>query len=190
MRCSRSQVVNGSRLSASAGASATSKHDEAEVAGLQHERERVDARDRRALVRFARSSRIRTTCPADPEQAIEIDAGGRRRLDVEHVERVDERDQFAARASPPPASAATSSCGPTIAGRRARTAGRAETRRPRRRLTRRRRWRSARDSSRRSSGGSAVVSVRSSCRARRSDSRSARASGHVFALSSPYAAKI
>ena len=34
---------------------------------------------------------------ADPEQAIEIDAGRRRRLDVEHVERIDERDQLAAR---------------------------------------------------------------------------------------------
>ena len=34
---------------------------------------------------------------ADPQQPIEIDAGRRRRLDVEHVERVDQRDQLAAR---------------------------------------------------------------------------------------------
>ena len=34
---------------------------------------------------------------ADPEQPAEIDAGGRRRLDVEHVERIDERDELAAR---------------------------------------------------------------------------------------------
>jgi hypothetical protein len=34
---------------------------------------------------------------ADPQQAIEFDAGRRRRLDVQHVERIDERHQLAAR---------------------------------------------------------------------------------------------
>ena len=34
---------------------------------------------------------------ADPQQPRQIDTGRRRRLDVEHVERVDQRDQLAAR---------------------------------------------------------------------------------------------
>ena len=97
IRCSRSQVVNGSRRSASAGASADVEHDEAEVAGLQHQRERADRLLERALVQIAAQSRVGDDVAADPQQPIEIDAGRRRRLDVEHVERIDQRDQLAAR---------------------------------------------------------------------------------------------
>ena len=97
MRCSRSQVVNGSRRMASAGASADVERDEAEVAGLQHERERADRLLERALIQIAAQPGIRHDVAADPEQPIEIDAGRRRRLDVEHVERIDERDELAAR---------------------------------------------------------------------------------------------
>ena len=187
MRCSRSHVVNGSRRIASAGASATSNDDQTEIAGLQHERERADRLLERALIHIAAHARIRHDVPADPEQAIEIDAGRRRRFDVEHVERIDERDELAARgrgrqhlqqqaraarrsradqlgqlaAREPAAEPCVEGGKPGRARRRIRRAG--------------------------SSGGSAVVSVRSSWRARSSDSRSARARGIVvFALSSPY----
>ena len=89
--------MNGSRRTASAGASADVEHHQAEVAGLQHERERADRLLERALIQVAAQPGIRHDVAADPEQPIEIDAGRRRRLDVEHVERIDERDELAAR---------------------------------------------------------------------------------------------
>ena len=73
IRCSRSQVVNGSRRSASAGASPDVEHDQTEVAGLQHERERPDRLLHRALVQVAAQPGIGHDVPADPEQPIEID---------------------------------------------------------------------------------------------------------------------
>ena len=73
------------------------ERDEPEVAGLQHERERPDGLLDRALIQVAAQTRVRHDMAADPEQAIEIDAGRRGRADVEHVERIDERDEFAAR---------------------------------------------------------------------------------------------
>jgi len=48
-------------------------------------------------VHVAAQPRIRDDVAADPEQPREIDPGGRRRFDVEHVERIDERDELAAR---------------------------------------------------------------------------------------------
>ena len=97
IRCSRSQVVNGSRRTASAGASATSKTTRPKLPAC---RTSVNARiacSMRALVQIAAQPRVRHDVPADPEQPIEIDAGRRRRLDVEHVERVDQRHELAAR---------------------------------------------------------------------------------------------
>ena len=102
--------------------------------------------------------------------------------DVEHVERVDERDQLAARGRRRHHLQERGSCGPTIADRRARTAGRAETRRPSRASKAVMPVGASADSSPGSIGGSAVVSVRSSWRARRSDSRSARARAMYFRL--------
>ena len=97
MRCSRSHVVNGSRRMRVGRRFRGVEHDEPEVAGLQHQRERANRLLERALIHVAAQARIRHDVSADPEQPIEIDAGGRRRFDVEHVERVDERDQLAAR---------------------------------------------------------------------------------------------
>jgi len=71
--------------------------DEPEVARLQDEPERAQRLLERALVQVAAHSGIADDVPADPEQSIEIDTSGGRRLDIEHVERVDERDELAAR---------------------------------------------------------------------------------------------
>ena len=176
MRCSRSQVVNGSRRSASAGASPTSNDDEAEVAGLQHERQRADRLLHRALIHVAAQAgigarRVRGSRAADRDRCRRPPPIRRRTCRAHRRARPARRARW-----PPPAAAGAGSSGPTIAGRRAPTAGRAGTRRraarPAAQCPSARRWRSRR---RGSGGGSAVVSVRSSWRARRSDSRSARA---------------
>ena len=73
------------------------EHHQAELAGLQHELERADCLHQRA-VEIAAQPGVRHDEAADPEQPIEVDAGLGRRFHVEHVERIDERDQFAARA--------------------------------------------------------------------------------------------
>ncbi len=70
------------------------ERDEPEVAGREHECERPDGLLHRALVHIAAQTRMGRDMTADPEQAVEIEAGGRGRLDIEHVERVDERHQF------------------------------------------------------------------------------------------------
>ena len=131
--------------------------------------------------------------PADPEQAVEIDAGGRRRLDIEHVERVDQRHELAARGRG--GQQAQQQAG---APRRARAddlrelAAREPAAEPRVQARQRRSAR-RRIHHEDPAGGSAVVSVRSSWRVRRSDSRSARASGHdfrfMFAFTANYSAR-
>ena len=54
------------------------EHNDAEVAGLQHERERADRLLQRALVQVAAQAGVGDDVAANPQQAIEIDAGGRR----------------------------------------------------------------------------------------------------------------
>ena len=71
--------------------------DEPEVARLQDERERAQRLLERALIHVAAHPGIADDVPADPEQSIEMDPGRGRRLDIEHVERVDERDELAVR---------------------------------------------------------------------------------------------
>ena len=51
----------------------------------------------RARIAIARQPRVGRDTPADPEQAIERRPGGRRRLDVEPIERIDQPHQLAAR---------------------------------------------------------------------------------------------
>ena len=98
MRCSRSHVVNGSCLTRERRRVGDIERDDAEVAGLQHERHRPDRLLERALVHVAaRIPGFVTTCPRIHSSAIEIDAGCRGRCDVEHVERIDKRDELAAR---------------------------------------------------------------------------------------------
>jgi hypothetical protein len=70
--------------------------DDAEVAGLQHERQRLHRLRERALVEIAAHPRVDDDVAADPEQSIEIDAGRRRRRRIEHVEHIDDRGQLAA----------------------------------------------------------------------------------------------
>ena len=72
------------------------KRHQAELAGLQHERERPDRLHHRTLIEIAAQPRVRHDEAADPEQPIEIDPGAGRRFHVEHVERIDERDELAA----------------------------------------------------------------------------------------------
>ena len=65
--------------------------------GLQDEREGADRLLDRPLIELAAHPLIGDEMPADPQQPRQMDARRCRRLDVEHVERVDQRDQFAAR---------------------------------------------------------------------------------------------
>ena len=174
--------MNGSRRSASAGASADVEHDEAEIAGLEHERERRIACSSARWFRSRHSPGLRDDVAANPQQTIEIDAGGGRRLDVEHVERIDQRRPARRARSPPPASAAAGWCVPTIAAPTSSTAGRAETRRRDARPTRnagRRDGVSSRGSSGRQRRRQRAIEA---CAARSSDSRSARARAIAFSL--------
>ena len=80
---------------------------------------------RAVLARQADARRARRLA-AHPQHARKIDAAGRRRHRIEHVERIDERDGFAPRASRPPAPTPRSPDAPTTGGPRLRTAARAE----------------------------------------------------------------
>ena len=73
------------------------ERNEAEIAGLEDERQRPNRLLERALVRVAAQPGIGHDMAANPEQPIERDTGRRRRLDVEHVEHVDHGREFAAR---------------------------------------------------------------------------------------------
>ncbi len=161
MRCSRSQVVNGNRRSASAGASPTSKHHETEIAGLQHERERADGLLHRALIHVAAQAGIGHDVSANPEQAIEIDASGRGRARRRACRAHRRARRVRLARSRPPSCAAARSSGLTIEGRPVPTTDRAGTRR--RAVRPMREYLSApiEYSSRGSIGGSDVVSVRS-----------------------------
>ena len=171
VRCTRSQVVNGRRFSAEQRHVGQIDRHDAEPAGLQHEIERLE----RAIDRCARRSRA---APATRDRLRRGSTAGdrdRRRRRPPTPRRGDRRCRRAPRsrraAWPRPAAAAAASCGPTTAGRQSPTAARAAARRAgrhRARATSRRR-RAPPDPSR-SSDGSAVVSVRSSLRARSADS--------------------
>ena len=71
--------------------------DEAEVAGLQDERERFDRLIDRTLIQIAAHPGIDDDVTTNPEQLIQRDPGRRRRFDVERVERIDQGDQLPAR---------------------------------------------------------------------------------------------
>ena len=71
--------------------------DEAEVARLQDERQRFNRLLERALIEIAAHARARDDVAANPEQPGEIEAGRGRRRHVEAIERVDQRDELAAR---------------------------------------------------------------------------------------------
>ena len=73
------------------------EHDDAEIAGLEDERERANRLLERPLVHVAAKPWVRHDVAAHPQQAVEIHPGCRRRFDVEHVERIDERDELTAR---------------------------------------------------------------------------------------------
>src|SRR5262249_38691504 len=68
-----------------------------EIAGLEYERQRPYGLHKCPLIEIAAQPGIRHDVTADPEDPIEIEAGRRRRLDIEHIERVDERHELAAR---------------------------------------------------------------------------------------------
>lgn len=70
---------------------------EAEVAGLQHEAERLHRLLHRPLVQAAAQPGVGDHVPAHPEQAREIDAGRSGRRGIEHVEGIDQRHQLTAR---------------------------------------------------------------------------------------------
>ena len=97
MRCSRSQVVNGSRRSACGGASAASSTTRPKLPACSTSVSALIGLLERALVQVAAQAGIGHDVAADPEQPVEIDAGRGGRRDVEHVERIDERDELAAR---------------------------------------------------------------------------------------------
>ena len=140
IRCSRSHVVNGSRRTASAGASAASKTTSPKLPACSTSVKRADRLLDRALVQSRQipglTRRARGSTEVDRDRT-------RRPPPTRHRTCRARRPAPRARRAPwrPPASAAAGSCDPTIAGRRARRAGRAETRRRAARLRPQRRGR-------------------------------------------------
>jgi hypothetical protein len=70
------------------------QYGESEQSGLQNERERPKALFERMLIPIPTQSGIADHMASNPQQAREINACGRRRCRIEHIERVDERDVF------------------------------------------------------------------------------------------------
>jgi hypothetical protein len=69
---------------------------QAEVAGLEHEPERLDRLFHGTLIEIAAETRVGDHAAANPEQAREIGTSRFGRGDVQHVEGIHQRDQFAA----------------------------------------------------------------------------------------------
>ena len=68
-----------------------------EIARLQDQPERPNRLFEGPLVHVAEEPRVGDDVPADPEQPFELDPGAGCRLDIQHVERVDQRDELAPR---------------------------------------------------------------------------------------------
>ena len=159
--------------------------DDGEATGLQHEVERLDRAIDDALGRAVASGR---RLAANPQQPIEIDAGRRRAGDVEAIARVNQRGDLATtRGGAEQVKQERGAPRRVRSGKLRDLTARQSAPSGSRAAQERVDWcdveRDKRGGSDRSSGGNAVVSVRSSFRARSAVSRTASA---IFAIFSPH----